>query len=105
MTVSNKNLRVMENLLHHDDIRALIWVERDGSVKARRGQAISLKLDADDPTLNMPIDDASDDNATPESLYICQFKDDDFLIVIFDDDADFDDLKVDVDATLKKGEN
>ena len=99
MTVSNKNLRIMEKLLLLDDIRALVWVDRKGAVKARRGQAFSLKLGADDPTVTLPID-ASSGEAAPEALYIRQFDDNDFLIAVFNDSAEFDKIKSDVDTTL-----
>lgn len=100
MTVSNKCLRIMENILLHNDIRALVWMDKSGEVKARRGSAISLLLDADDPTSNIRVGNPNKKN--PESLYICQFDGDGYLVVIFDDDADFDEVKERVDTLIRR---
>ena len=100
MTVSNKPLRIMENILRHDQIRALLWMDQRGTVKARKGSAVSMLLDADEPTAHVPLGNSAE--KTPESIYICQFDGDDFLVVIFDDGANFDDIKQSVDNTLKR---
>ncbi len=99
MTVSKKNLRIIETLMRDDHIRAAVWVDHQGDVKARRGKAHSLRLSADEPTGRIPIDK----QPPAESLYISQFNDDDFLIVIFDDDVNFEELKKSVDTTLQNG--
>lgn len=100
MTVSNKHLRIIETLMHHDHIRATVWVDQQGDVKARRGKALSLRLDADEPTGRMTIE--KPEKSPLESLYISQFSNEDFLIVIFDDAADFESLKDHVDGILEK---
>lgn len=98
MTRSNASPSVFNALLRHPDIRALVWVDRRGTVKARKGQAISLRIGADDPTVMMPIDTSK--KGPQEAIYICQYADDDYLIVVFDQEADFETLKTDVDETL-----
>ncbi len=99
MTPSRSSPPVFNTLLRHPDIRALVWVDRRGNVKARAGQAISLRIGADDPTIMMPIDTSQ--KGPQEAIYICQFKGEDFLIVVFDQSAEFETLKSDVDETLK----
>ena len=98
MTVSNKPPRVFQSLMRHPHIRAVVLINQRGDVKARRGQARSLQLDAQDPTVVLPIDTSA--SKPEESIYICEFDDDDFLIIIFDEDAEFETLKDDIDATL-----
>lgn len=98
MTASKSSPPVFNALLRHPDIRALVWVDRRGNVKARAGQAISLRIGADDPTIMMPIDTSK--KGPQEAVYICQYEDEDFLIVVFDQDAEFETLKKDVDETV-----
>lgn len=98
MTVSNPTPPVFNSLLRHPDIRALVWMDRSGRVKARSGQAICLQAGADDPTVMMPVDTSSE--SPPEALYVCHFEENDYLVVVFDQDAEFETLKRDVDETL-----
>lgn len=98
MTRSSSSPPVFHSLLRHPDIHALVWVDRRGNLKARQGQAISLRIGADDPTVMMPIDTSK--KGPQEAIYICEFADEDFLIVVFDQEAEFEELKNDVDQTL-----
>ncbi len=99
MTPSRSSPPAFKALLRHPDIRALVWVDRRGTVKHRAGQAISLRIDADDPTVMMPIDTSK--KGPQEAVYICQYEGEDFLVVVFDQGADFETLKTDVDEMLE----
>lgn len=102
MTASEKYLKILDSLLHHDEIRAALWVDPNGKIKARRGHALSLKQNDDDPTVPFNIRKSPGDGP-PESLYIRQFVGNDFLVVIFDDDAKFDAVKDNVDTLTDRG--
>lgn len=98
MTVSNDHPPVFQSLMRHPHIRAVVLINQRGDVKARRGQARSLQLGAEDPTVVLPVDTAA--NGPEESIYICEFDADHFLVIIFDEDAEFETLKADIDETL-----
>ena len=100
MTVSSKqDSPALKALMRHPQIRAVIWITPKGKVKARRGQAFCMRIGADDPTVQMPIKASSE--GPDEAIYITCFADDDYLVVIFDEHADFESIKEDVDATLE----
>lgn len=100
MSTPNRNdSPALKALMRHPQIRAVVWLSPRGKVKAQRGQAFSLRLGADEPTVQLPI--AAGDGDPPEAIYVTRFTDQDFLVVIFDDQADFETIKDDVDATLE----
>ncbi len=100
MSMPNRNdSPVLKALMRHPQIRAVVWLSPRGKVKAKRGQAFSLRIGADDPTVQIPIDASTD--GPPEAIYVTRFEEDDFLVVIFEDQADFETIKEDVDATLE----
>ena len=88
----------LEALLRHPDIRAVVQLDREGTVENQLGDAQSLKIGPEDPTVMMPIDTASEE--AEESLYVCDH-DDHYIVVVFGDtDIDFEQFKQDVDETL-----
>ena len=100
MSMPNRNdAPALKALMRHPQIRAVVWLSPRGKVKAKRGQAFSLRIGADDPTVQIPID--TSDGGPPEAIYVTNFGDEDFLVVIFEDQADFETIKEDVDATLE----
>jgi hypothetical protein len=100
MSMPNRNdSPALKALMRHPQIRAVVWISPRGKVKAKRGQAFSLRIGADDPTVQLPIDASAD--GPPEAVYVTSFGEGDFLVVIFEDQADFETIKEDVDATLE----
>lgn len=100
MTTPNRNESpALKALMRHPQICAVVWMTRKGKVKAKRGQAMALRIGADDPTVQLSVDSIA---ASPkEALYVTNFADDDYLVVIFEDEADFETIKQDVEDTLK----
>lgn len=87
-------------LLRHPQIRAVVRLDAGGTVLEGLGEANCVRTDnnsACDATT--AVDVAADE--TEESVYIRAFGED-YLVVVFDDEAEFDPLKVDVDATLEQ---
>ena len=87
-------------LLRHPRIRAVVRLDTNGTVLEARGEATCIRTDNDS------AGDATDaagvaGDETEESVYIRAFGQD-YLVVVFDDEADFDPLKVDIDATLEQ---
>jgi hypothetical protein len=89
----------LEILLRHDMVHAALWLTGAGKVRARRGQAMSLKIGAEEPTAILPITKKGEKPG--EAVYIRGVGEGDFLVVVFDDRADFDQIKRDVDETLR----
>ena len=89
---------VMISLLRHPHIKAAVHIDRQGKVLQQRGDAKSLIPGPDDSTVVTSLD--SNSEKADESLYVCSFDDNDFLVVIFEEDAEFESLKEDVDAML-----
>lgn len=95
---SPKKPVVLDSLLRHERIQAVVWIDNKGKVKARRGHAHSLRIGPDDPTGMFTADTSRDKPG--EAVYITSFAQNDFLIIIFDEESDFDTLKEDVDTTV-----
>lgn len=91
---------VLQSLFRHPLVRAVVRVDNDGEVVDRVGQAYSLKEAATDSSVVMPIDTAEDEDPE-ESLYICSYEGD-YLVVIFDDQSEFESLKKDIDSTVSQ---
>lgn len=91
--------KILGMLTRHKAVRAALQVDPEGKVKAREGQALALQTGAssEEPTMMMPIDGSKE--GPQEAVYIADF-DGDFLVVIFDEDAEFDELKQDIDETV-----
>ena len=92
--------KILGMLIRHKSIRAALQIDGNGKIQAREGQALSLQASgAEDTTMLMPIDTSKE--GPQEAIYICDF-DEDFLVVIFDEDAEFDPIKRDVDELLEQ---
>lgn len=89
--------RLLDVLLHHDLVLAALWLTKGGKVRARRGQAMALKIGADDPTTVVDLQG----EGAGEAVYIRGIGKEEYLMVLFDDRADFDQLKRDVDETIR----
>ena len=91
---------VLQSLFRHPLVRAVVRVDSDGEIIERVGQAYSLKPDAADSSVVMPIDTAEGEDPE-ESLYICSYEGD-YLVVIFDEESEFESLKKDIDSTVSQ---
>jgi hypothetical protein len=89
----------LDVLLRHDLVHAVVWMSKAGKVRARRGQAMSLKIGADEPTAIVAVD--ATEKKPREAVYIRGVGQEEYLVVVFDDRADFDQVKRDVDETLR----
>ena len=99
MTVPQKSPPILKLLMRHKDIRAVAWIDPKGNIKAKKGNADSLRAGASDPTTIMSK--KSNSSGPKESVYIRRFNARDFLAVIFSEEADFDAIKIDVDETIR----
>lgn len=98
MTATDEKLSPsIKSLTRHPDIRAVVLMDRKGNIAEQFGDAHALIPGPDDPTVILPVN--SDDDPE-EALYVCKY-DDDFLLVVFEESADFDVLKNDVDSALE----
>lgn len=93
-TYSSPELRA---LYRHPHIRAVVRVDAGGEVVEHIGQAHSLRPDAFGAAVEMPVEPSEDE--PEESLYIRTLEDD-YLIIVFKDQYEFETLKLDVDETL-----
>ena len=91
MSLSLQSLPIFDKLMALDHVRALVWIDAKGKTKARRGQARSLKVASSTSSPSTSLE-------AGESVYVRRFARNDYLAVIFDEDANFDLLKQQVDA-------
>lgn len=82
-------------LYRHPDIRAVVRIDDDGQLLEHIGQALSLRPQA------LAASTSGNSDEPEESLYI-RVIEDDYLIVVFEEDSDFEPLKTDVDETLAR---
>lgn len=95
MPPSFHSLPLLDTLLGLSPVRAVLWLDEKGAVKARSGQARAIKSDADEPTTMNSLKKLT---SGKEAVYIRRFRDTDYLVIIFDEDTDFDSLKQKIDA-------
>ena len=89
--------KLLDVLMQHELVLAALWLTRGGKVRARRGQATALKIGAEDPTTVVDLSG----EGPGEAVYIRGIGKEEYLLVLFDDRADFDQLKQDVDETIR----
>ena len=90
--------QILDALLRHDRVKALVLIDEKGNPLATRGQARSMIAGAHEATVLTDLSKVSAD--ARECVYITRHGLNHFLIVIFDENVDFDTLKKDVDATI-----
>lgn len=96
MPLSLQNAPILDQLLQLKPVRAVLWLDPTGAIKARRGDARAIKLGPDDPTSFS----TSAALKGKEAVYIRRFRDTDYLAVLFSEDADFDGLKKEIDLLV-----
>ncbi|RAL20463.1 hypothetical protein DL240_16800 [Lujinxingia litoralis] len=88
--------QLLDALIRHDRVKALMLIDEKGTPLATRGQAHAMRSGADEATvltnLNQP--------RSRECVYIKRHGHHYFLIVIFEENVDFETLKRDIDATI-----
>lgn len=93
----SKTVVPVTSLTRHPDVRAVVLMDRNGNISEKAGRADALlPADAKDPTVILPM---SEDDDPEEALYVRSYGDL-FLLVIFEDSADFEILKHDIDSAL-----
>ncbi len=81
-------------LYRHPDVHAVVRLTPEGTLREHIGEAESLKPDELAAKIRR-----TDSQEPTESLYI-RLIEDDFLIVVFSEDCDFEPLKQDIDQTI-----
>lgn len=88
---------ILSNLLQQNSVRAVLWLDTQGRVKDRRGVAFCLRDDSDETEV-FRRPGSLKTKPTGEAVYVRSFAGGDFLVVIFDEGADFDVLKQRIDT-------
>lgn len=96
----HKQSQLLDLLITNELIKAAIIIDELGRAKGRRGRARCIRLDEGDGKETMLLSPPT--KASRESVYIAAAGDNDYLLVIFDEQISFDSLKIQVDEAISK---
>lgn len=94
----HKQNQLLDLLITNELIKAVIIIDELGHAKGRRGRARCIRLDDADGKETMLL--TTPTKASRESVYIAAAGNNDYLLVVFDEQVSFDSLKIQVEEAI-----